>query len=137
MTVVEGWFCGKKYATPPSTALLPAAVFDEIVNNICLNSKAFYIEEAGKKTEFVGNRTECALLMLSQRDWATPYEAVRKQHAEAVVNVRASLAAALLLCMCCGAAAHVPDLCSAVRIPAWDPAAVVRSRDVAASGRAR
>lgn len=88
MTVVEGWFCGKKYDTPPSQASLPAPVLGEIVNNICLNSKAFYIEEAGKKTEFVGNRTECALLMLSQREWSMPYEAVRKQHASAVVNVR-------------------------------------------------
>lgn len=88
MTVVEGWFSGRTYSSSPRKERLPADVAEEIVNNICLNSKAFYVEEEGQKTNFVGNRTECALLMLSQRDWDTPYDAVRKQHSAAVRNVR-------------------------------------------------
>lgn len=88
MTVVEGWFSGKKYSEPPAKSSLPPNVADDIIKNICLNSKAFYIEETGKKTEFVGNRTECALLMLCQKDFGIPYDGVRKENESAVKNVR-------------------------------------------------
>lgn len=84
MTVVEGWFAGTKYATPPSASQLSDTIRQELVNNICLNSKAFYIEEAGKKVEFVGNRTDCALLLLCQRDWSTPYSEVRAENAHRI-----------------------------------------------------
>lgn len=86
MTVVEGWFAGIKYPAPPRRDQLPGDVGDEIVKNICLNSKAFYVEEAGKKTEFVGNRTECALLQLCQKELGVPYESVRKEHDDRVVQ---------------------------------------------------
>jgi hypothetical protein len=88
MTVVEGWFAGKKYNKPPRKSDLPGEVGDEIIKNICLNSKAFYIEELGKKTEFIGNRTECALLMLAQNNLGVPYDGVRRQHEAAVKEVR-------------------------------------------------
>lgn len=86
MTVVEGWFAGKKYKAPPTRADL-GALGDEIINNICLNSKAFYIEEPGKKIEFVGNRTECALLLLAERNLGVPYTEVRKQYEQQVVQM--------------------------------------------------
>lgn len=88
MTVVEGWFSGVKYNEPPTKASLPPNVAEAIINNICLNSKAFYIEEPGKKTEFVGNRTECALLMLCERDFGVPYDGIRKQNERNVPYVR-------------------------------------------------
>jgi hypothetical protein len=90
MTVVEGWFSGRKYDTPPPKDALPGNVADAIINNICLNSKAFYIEEAGKKTVFVGNRTECALLMLCERDFGVPYDDIRKKNAGNVPHVRSA-----------------------------------------------
>ena len=89
MTVVEGWFAGVKYGTPPSKSQLPDAVANDIIKNICLNSKAFYVEEEGKKTEFVGNRTECALLQLCQKEFGVPYDSVRKQYEDDIVQVRA------------------------------------------------
>jgi hypothetical protein len=91
MTVVEGWFAGKKYSAPPGKADLPEGVAQDIIKNICLNSKAFYIEEPGKKTEFVGNRTECALLMLCQRDLGVPYDGIRKLYEASVKYVRTFL----------------------------------------------
>jgi hypothetical protein len=92
MTVVEGWFADVKHSTPPAKKQLPDAVVDDIIMNICLNSKAFYIEEAGKKTEFVGNRTECALLQLCQKEFGVPYDGVRKQYADSIVQARRSAA---------------------------------------------
>lgn len=88
MTVVEGWFAGVKYSRPPRKEQLPADTADEIIRNICLNSKAFYIEEPGKKTEFVGNRTECALLQLCQKELGVPYDGVRKQFEDQIVQAR-------------------------------------------------
>jgi magnesium-transporting ATPase (P-type) len=88
MTVVEGWFSGKKYNTPPSKEALPPNVAQIIIDNICLNSKAFYIDEPGKKTVFVGNRTECALLMLCERDFKVPYDNIRKANESSVPHVR-------------------------------------------------
>lgn len=88
MSVEEGWFSGVKYSAPPSMESLPPNVAEAIKDNICLNSKAFYIEEPGKKTEFVGNRTECALLMLCDRDFGVPYDSVRKKYEGSVPYVR-------------------------------------------------
>lgn len=87
MTVVEGWFAGTKYSSLPKLEQLPGDVGQEIIYNICLNSKAFYTEEPGKKAEFVGNRTECALLQLCQKVFNTPYDGVRKQNESKVVQV--------------------------------------------------
>ena len=39
MTVVEGWFAGKKYASVPSPSQLPVAAVSEISMNCALNSK--------------------------------------------------------------------------------------------------
>jgi magnesium-transporting ATPase (P-type) len=88
MTVVEGWFAGVKHDNPPCKSDLSDVVANEVIKNICLNSKAFYTEEEGKKTQFVGNRTECALLQLSQKDFGVPYDGVRKQYEDRVVQVR-------------------------------------------------
>ena len=51
--------------------------------------QAFLIEdESGSgRVEFVGNRTECALLML-MRGWGMDYNEVRAQHAPDLVKVR-------------------------------------------------
>ena len=106
MTVVEGWFSGAKYDKPPTKSALPPNVAEAIINNICLNSKAFYIEEPGKKTEFVGNRTECALLMLCERDFGIPYDGVRKQNERSVPYVRScSLSLHAFRCCCSPASA--------------------------------
>jgi Ca2+-transporting ATPase len=43
--------------------------------NAALNSKAFLVEH-GDLLEFVGNRTECALLVLG-RKWGVNYQQVR------------------------------------------------------------
>ncbi len=45
--------------------------------------QAFLIERSGEAVEFVGNRTECALLMLL-RAWGVSYEALRAAHADEV-----------------------------------------------------
>jgi hypothetical protein len=87
MTVVEGWFSGTKHKSPPRLDQMPGDVGQEIINNICMNSKAFYIEEPGKKIEYVGNRTECALLQLCQKSFGVPYDSVRKQNEGKVVQV--------------------------------------------------
>lgn len=55
--------------------------------NFALNSKAFLIEHAPDlPVEFVGNRTECALLMLG-RKWGGDYKALRDQHTPDVAHV--------------------------------------------------
>lgn len=54
--------------------------------NFALNSKAFLIEHASDLVEFVGNRTECALLMLG-RKWGGDYKALRDLHQPNVAHV--------------------------------------------------
>jgi hypothetical protein len=49
-------------------------LMQELSLNACLNGKAFLIEH-GDILEFVGNRTECALLVLA-RKWGINYQAV-------------------------------------------------------------
>jgi Ca2+-transporting ATPase len=89
MTVVKGYFCGRMYGEVPPLAELPAAAAEEIVLNVSLNSKAFLIvKEAGAatKVDFVGNRTECALLVMA-RNWGQDYRALRDINHDKTVEV--------------------------------------------------
>lgn len=47
----------------------------ELAHNNSLNSKAFLIEHGDLPLEFVGNRTECALLVLTKK-WGIDYKRV-------------------------------------------------------------
>ncbi len=50
--------------------------------------QAFLLEEASGKMGFVGNRTECALLLLL-KSWGVSYEALREETSSSLVRVRA------------------------------------------------
>ncbi|KAG2500891.1 hypothetical protein HYH03_001650 [Edaphochlamys debaryana] len=78
MTVVEGWFAGTAFDHCPTPEELPQELCDELKLNCALNSKAFVLEEKGK-IEFVGNRTECALLQML-KNWGCDYAAVREEY---------------------------------------------------------
>lgn len=47
--------------------------------------QAFLLEKEGK-TEFIGNRTECALLILL-RDWGKDFKAMRDEHSERIEHM--------------------------------------------------
>ncbi|KAI7841822.1 hypothetical protein COHA_004351 [Chlorella ohadii] len=88
MTVVKGYFCGQMYSEVPALLQLPAAAAEEVVLNAALNSKAFLItDEKTGKIDFVGNRTECALLLMLQKNWGQDYKALRDMHHAATVEV--------------------------------------------------
>lgn len=59
---------------------------DSLELNFALNSKAFLIEHSADLVEFVGNRTECALLMLG-RKWGADYKTVRDLHQPNIAHV--------------------------------------------------
>jgi Ca2+-transporting ATPase len=90
MTVTQGWFGGVMCETLPASSDLPEDLAKQLAMNSALNSKAFLIYKddtavemdgkaalaANRRVEFVGNRTECALLMMLQK-WDMPYQTVR------------------------------------------------------------
>jgi hypothetical protein len=90
MTVTQGWFGGVMCDTTPASSDLPEDLSRQLAMNCALNSKAFLIYKddtavdmdgkaavaANRRVEFVGNRTECALLMLLQK-WNMSYQTVR------------------------------------------------------------
>eukprot|EP00879_Flechtneria_rotunda_P003828 GHRR01004068.1.p1 GENE.GHRR01004068.1~~GHRR01004068.1.p1 ORF type:complete len:993 (+),score=315.28 GHRR01004068.1:1703-4681(+) len=88
MTVVEGWFSGVKLDHAPDPQELRPELMQELTLNNSLNSKAFLIENAGLPVEFVGNRTECALLMLSKK-WGIDYKQIREEYKDRIVEVYA------------------------------------------------
>ncbi|KAF6264067.1 hypothetical protein COO60DRAFT_1457828 [Scenedesmus sp. NREL 46B-D3] len=79
MTVTEGWFAGQTLDHAPSSEEVPSEVRSLLELNFALNSKAFLIEHGKDLVDFVGNRTECALLMLS-RKWGSDHKALRAAH---------------------------------------------------------
>ena len=88
MTVTEGWFAGTKHASAPEAAQLNSTVREALEANISLNSKAFVIDKGpGVPAEFVGNRTECALLVLAGK-WGCDYKVVREAHDNKIAEVR-------------------------------------------------
>lgn len=53
---------------------------------VCLHLQAFLEEETGKSVKLVGNRTECAMLML-MRSWDVDYRNVRNDHQDKIYRV--------------------------------------------------
>eukprot|EP00803_Ostreobium_quekettii_P006058 evm.model.scf_144.7 EVM.evm.TU.scf_144.7 scf_144:78288-87675(-) len=60
----------------PEPSEVTAEVKKELEMNFALNSKAFLIEDDPKNIQFIGNRTECALLMLGKA-WGSDYKKLR------------------------------------------------------------
>jgi Ca2+-transporting ATPase len=57
MTVVEGWFYGKKLPTVPELSEVPVEIAEDLKLNMAINAKAFIIDKGeSKPLEFVGNR---------------------------------------------------------------------------------
>ena len=69
MTVISGTFAGAKYdKSLPTFKDLSTALKLLLEHNIALNSKAFLVDVEGEtEPQFVGNRTECALLVLLRK----------------------------------------------------------------------
>ncbi len=88
MTVVEGWFCGKAWSSLPTRDALSADMLELLNSNCSMNSKAFLVEKPDSPViDFVGNRTECALLVLLKK-LGIDYNATREQRAPDQIRVR-------------------------------------------------
>eukprot|EP00297_Palpitomonas_bilix_P001737 CAMPEP_0113902812 /NCGR_PEP_ID=MMETSP0780_2-20120614/22080_1 /TAXON_ID=652834 /ORGANISM="Palpitomonas bilix" /LENGTH=1043 /DNA_ID=CAMNT_0000895703 /DNA_START=155 /DNA_END=3283 /DNA_ORIENTATION=+ /assembly_acc=CAM_ASM_000599 len=84
MTVTEGWLAGNFYTSVPSTIKndVDSKVLDYFINGIAVNSTASIgHDEVTKKPEFVGSKTECALLVLSEK-LSYDYKKIRKDAIE-------------------------------------------------------
>ncbi|KAG2437196.1 hypothetical protein HXX76_005860 [Chlamydomonas incerta] len=66
MTVVEGWFAGTAYPQVPEASALPPQLVELLKWNCAMNNKAFLVDK-DNVVEFVGNRTECALLVMLRK----------------------------------------------------------------------
>ncbi|GLC40623.1 hypothetical protein PLESTM_001094100 [Pleodorina starrii] len=78
MTVVEGWFAGVPYPAVPTPEQLNPSLLNLLKNNCALNNKAFLVDQENGTIDFVGNRTECALLVLL-RKLGIDYKTVRDE----------------------------------------------------------
>ncbi|PNH03295.1 Plasma membrane calcium-transporting ATPase 4 [Tetrabaena socialis] len=78
MTVVEGWFAGSAESAVPQPEQLHPELLSLLKYNCALNSKAFLVEQENGTTDFVGNRTECALLIML-RKLGFEYKDLRKE----------------------------------------------------------
>ncbi|KAG2501673.1 hypothetical protein HYH03_000176 [Edaphochlamys debaryana] len=78
MTVVEGWFAGQSYSQVPTPAELTPGLLELLQWNCAMNNKAFLVDQENGTVDFVGNRTECALLILL-RKLGIDYKACREQ----------------------------------------------------------
>lgn len=92
MTVTEGWFMGidSKSGVPAQTTL-PADAARALTDGVALNSKAFLVDPppdavAGTPIEFVGNRTECALLVMC-RELGEDYRRIRDARTKTITKM--------------------------------------------------
>ena len=60
---------------PTAPQELHPELLQELILSVALNSKAHLIEASPDLVSFVGNRTECALLMMA-RKWGADYQKV-------------------------------------------------------------
>jgi P-type E1-E2 ATPase len=66
MTVVEGVIGDVRFNVIPATGINDTAK-NLFFESVCVNSKAHVNEEEGKPLEFIGNKTECALVLCASR----------------------------------------------------------------------
>jgi len=76
MTVVQCFLAGQHYPTVPPPTEFDSSFLDLLCNGISINSTADISTHADGNKQFVGNKTECALLMLA-RGFGCKYETVR------------------------------------------------------------
>eukprot|EP00741_Cyanophora_paradoxa_P020079 tig00021234_g19380.t1 len=77
MTVVKMFVGGRQYDSVPEKRELPQPVLDAFNEGAAVNSNAYLSRKDNGVTEFVGNKTECALLVLLEK-YGGDYEAARK-----------------------------------------------------------
>jgi Ca2+-transporting ATPase len=77
MTVVQGWVAGSEFNSVPPSAEFSLPVYSLLVEGIAINSKGYIHQENGKPVEFIGNKTECALLVFIGKIGAN-YVAIRE-----------------------------------------------------------
>jgi Ca2+-transporting ATPase len=78
MTVVEGWISKTYYQKISEIIQLDDAIKTIVSQSIAVNSKAF-IDQTDDKIEFVGNKTECAMLVFLEQCLEIDYRVVRKE----------------------------------------------------------
>ncbi|EFJ49476.1 hypothetical protein VOLCADRAFT_104340 [Volvox carteri f. nagariensis] len=78
MTVVEGWFAGTSFESVPPPEQLSPTLLSLLKYNCALNNKAFLVDQDNGTIDFVGNRTECALLVLL-RKLGFDYKQIREE----------------------------------------------------------
>jgi len=84
MTVVEGWFGGKRIDRESFKACDVSKEVKTIISeNVCLNRTAYFVwtDSAGKpldKPNIIGNKTEGALLIMA-KNWGFEYEAMKTE----------------------------------------------------------
>jgi magnesium-transporting ATPase (P-type) len=77
MTVVKLWIADRIFDSIPKHLQVQDSVLTTLVEGISLNSTA-YIENKGNKDEFIGNKSECALLFLA-RSLGVDYKDIRRE----------------------------------------------------------
>jgi len=81
MTVVTGWFLGKKYLqiTESLATELAPEYLQVLVDGMAINSTAFEVTNAKGKIDYVGSKTEGALIKLC-KVLGVNYDQIRKQY---------------------------------------------------------
>jgi len=78
MTVMKVWVGAQLFDSPPASGNeVNAALLNPLCEGMSINSTA-YIDRTGSKTEFVGAKTECALLVFSEQ-MGFNYEDIRNR----------------------------------------------------------
>eukprot|EP00027_Filamoeba_sp_ATCC50430_P004623 CAMPEP_0168558174 /NCGR_PEP_ID=MMETSP0413-20121227/9825_1 /TAXON_ID=136452 /ORGANISM="Filamoeba nolandi, Strain NC-AS-23-1" /LENGTH=976 /DNA_ID=CAMNT_0008589269 /DNA_START=36 /DNA_END=2966 /DNA_ORIENTATION=- len=67
MTVVRAWVAGKMYPDIPRAADLSTAIQKNLVEGIATNSTAYIVKKESDREEFIGSKTECALLQFAEK----------------------------------------------------------------------
>lgn len=84
MTVVQGTIASVPFTKVPPENPLPKTVLPILCEGIALNSQAYITEIPGKPMDFVGNKTEGALLVLARK---LGYDYVAIREANKIVQV--------------------------------------------------
>lgn len=80
MTVVEGWISGKTFKEIPLRRKLDDLTQHVLTEGIALNSKAIVNYSDSGNPDFIGNKTECALLVFIKNSCGVDYMKVRDEN---------------------------------------------------------
>ncbi|KAL0488924.1 hypothetical protein AKO1_009094 [Acrasis kona] len=87
MTVSEAWICGANYKILKKRPSIREQCMDILCDAIAINSTANILQQEEARPIYMGNPTECAMLMMLDKNFGTSYQDLRDSKKSQIAQI--------------------------------------------------